>query len=166
MKKIILAVLLLSSCLTPRQAQDKYGCKEIESKEKSDTIEVLKHDTVTILGDSVTTYLPCDQPKDTVYLKGKGNSSVKAVYNKAAKGYTVVANCDSLSRVIEGKDRIISTYRESIVKQVSERKTWVGRKLESAWNYVLYTLALIGSLWIISKLLTRVPVVGSLLGRL
>lgn len=142
-----MSALLLTGCYTERAAKEKFGCKTVAESTKIDTIEITKTDTITIPGDSVTQFLPCDEPKADPKEKKAGRASIKAKYDKNKKGYLVVANCDSLEKVVFGKDRIISSYREKIVKDAytpGESSTWIGRTIKKAKDSIMNLLALIG----------------------
>lgn len=163
MKKWILLLLLLvslSSCYTKKGAQNKFGCKEVKTETKIETKEVIREVKVEIPGDSIPFFLPCDEPK-LVDLK-KGRAGVKAVYNKEKKGYNIVSNCDSLTKVVSVKDKIIETYRKEIVKdayQPGDKTTWFGRQIKKASDFIISLLALIGLVslirWTISFLRPR-----------
>lgn len=163
MKKWILLLLLsvsLSSCYTKKGALEKFGCKEVKTETKIETKEVIREVKVEIPGDSIPFFLPCDEPK-LVDLK-KGRAGVKAIYNKEKKGYNIVSNCDSLTKVVNVKDKIIETYRKEIVKdayQPGDKTTWFGRQIKKASDFIISLLALIGLVslirWTISFLRPR-----------
>lgn len=153
MKKWILLLLLsvsLSSCYTKKGALEKFGCKEVKTETKIETKEVIREVKVEIPGDSVAFFLPCDEPKD-LSLKN-GRAGIKTSYNKEKRGYNIVSNCDSLTKVVNVKDKIIETYRKEIVKdayQPGDKTTWFGRQIKKASDFVISLLALIGLLTII-----------------
>lgn len=146
---IIFLMLLASSCITHKRAQELYGCKEIESTTKTDTSEQVREVPVFIPGDSATIFIPAELDYRSHWggsLTGKGsqNASVKATYNPDKKGYVVVANCDSLNKVIQAKDRVISTFKSSIVKQEQEKRSWLASKVDNAYSFIVKLFALIG----------------------
>ena len=167
MKNLRLGILLLmiglSSCLTPQRAKEKFGCKEIATTEKTDTVETTREVPVFIPGDSATIFIPAMDYKkhwgDAIVGHGKTNASVKAVYNPEKKGYTVVANCDSLTKTIEAKDKIISMFKTSIVRQEQEKKSWLGQKVSNMYTFLLDVLAAIGAAFVIYLLIRFLPFV-------
>lgn len=167
MKNLRLGILLLmiglSSCLTHKRAKEIYGCKEIATTEKTDTVETTREVPVFIPADSATIFIPAMDYKkhwgDAIVGHGKTNASIKAVYNPEKKGYTVVANCDSLIKTIEAKDKIISMFKTSIVRQEQEKKSWLGQKINNMYTFLLDVLAAIGAAFVIYLLIRFLPFV-------
>lgn len=163
MRKWILLLLLLvslSSCYTKKGAQNKFGCKEVKTETKIETKEVIREVKVEIPGKSISLFLPCDEPKDASVKDG--HAGIKTSYNKEKRGYNVVSNCDSLTKVVDVKNKIIETYRKEIVKdayQPGDKTTWMGRQIKKASDFVISLLALIGLVslirWTISFLRPR-----------
>ena len=159
MKKWILLLLLsasLSSCYTKKGAQNKFGCKEVKTETKIETKEVIREVKVEIPGKSISLFLPCDEPKDANVKNG--HVGIKTSYNKEKRGYNVVSNCDSLTKVVNVKDKIIETYRKEIVKdayQPGDKTTWIGRQIKKASDFIICLLALIGLLSIGRYILRR-----------
>jgi hypothetical protein len=169
MKKriLLMSAILLTGCYTERAAKEKFGCKIVADTTKTDTVEVIKTDTITIPGDSVVQFLPCDEPKADPKEKKAGRASIKAKYDNGKKGYLVVANCDSLEKVIIGKDKIITTYREKIVKDAyvpNEPSTWIGKQIKKAKDSIMNLLALIGLISVLRFLWTKRNFVTGLFG--
>jgi hypothetical protein len=165
MKNLRLGILLmmvgLSSCLTPQKAKEKYGCKEIATIEKTDTTEKVREVPVFIPADSATIFIPAlDYKKhwgDAIVGHGSKNASVIATYDTKKGGYTIVANCDSLTKTIEAKDRIISMFKTSIVKQEQEKKSWLGQKINNVYDFLIKLFALIGVISIVYFLIKFIP---------
>lgn len=151
---ILLLMLLLTSCITHQRAKELYGCKEIESTTKTDTSEVIREVPVFVPADSATIFIPAELDYrgnwgESITGKGSVNASVKATYNKDKKGYVVVANCDSLTKVIQAKDRVISSFKQTIVKQEQEKKSWLKSKVDGAMSLITKFLAILGVLFIL-----------------
>ena len=159
MRKWFLMLLLLaslSSCYTKKGALEKFGCKEVKTETKIETKEVIREVKIEIPGDSIPFFLPCDEPKDLSLNKGRAN--VKTSYNKEKRGYNIVSNCDSLTKVVNVKDKIIETYRKEIVKdayQPGDKTTWFGKQIKKASDFVISLLALIGLISICRYVLRR-----------
>jgi hypothetical protein len=150
----ILLLMLLSSCITHKTAKELYGCKEIESTTKTDTSEQVREVPVFVPGDSATIFIPAELDfrsnwGGSITGKGSQNASVKATYNPDKKGYVVVANCDSLTKVIQAKDRVISTFKSSIVKQEQEKKSWLSRKVDGVTSFIVKFFAVLGVLFVL-----------------
>lgn len=162
-----MSALLLTGCYTERAAKEKFGCKTISDTHKIDTVEVLRVDTLSIPGDSVVKFLPCDEPKADPKEKKSGRASIKAKYDKDRRGYIVTANCDSLERIVIGKDKIISSYREKIVKDAfipNETSTWIGKQIKKAKDSIMNLLALIGLISILRFLWNKRTLILGLFG--
>ena len=162
-----MSALLLTGCYTERAAKEKFGCKTISDTHKIDTVEVLRVDTLSIPGDSVVKFLPCDEPKADPKEKKSGRASIKAKYDKDRRGYIVTANCDSLEKIVIGKDKIISSYREKIVKDAfipNEPSTWIGKQIKKAKDSIMNLLALIGLISILRFLWNKRTLILGLFG--
>lgn len=134
----------------------EFGCKEVKTETKIETKEVIREVKVEIPGKSISLFLPCDEPKDANVKNG--HAGIKTSYNKEKRGYNVVSNCDSLTKVVNVKDKIIETYRKEIVKdayQPGDKTTWIGRQIKKASDFIICLLALIGLLSIGRYILRR-----------
>jgi len=154
-KYLLILILFLSSCYTKQAALNKFGCKEDRVETKIETKEVIRNVEIKIPGDSIPFFLPCDELKPK---EGKnGRSSYKAIPNKQKNGYDIVSSCDSLTKTIEAKDRVINMYRETIVKdsyKEGDKVTWLGKKLQEGWDILKTILAFLGLVWVL-KLIFR-----------
>lgn len=99
--------------------------------ETADTVEIVRVDTLTIEGDTVriTELIECDsitnKPKP-FKLRSKSGRATLSVMVDAAGELKADATCDSLQKIIESKDKIISKLRleKNVITKMQEPSKW------------------------------------------